>query len=49
VSVQIGGVGEKNGLVNVYPVNYYRKIILEQNQQLSIRKQIIQSEIAEKK
>ena len=40
VSEQITAVGEKekHGLVNVFPVNYYRKISLDLNRELKIRK-----------
>ena len=40
VSEQITVVGEneKHGLVNVFPVNYYRKISLDLNRELKIRK-----------
>ena len=38
VSEQITEVGEKHGLVNVFPVNYYRKISFDLNRELKIRK-----------
>ena len=40
VSEQITVVGEneKHGLVNVFPVNYYRKIRFDLNRELKIRK-----------
>ena len=38
VSEQIDEVGKKNGLVNVFPVSYFRKICLDLNNELKIKK-----------
>ena len=38
VSEQIDEVGKKNGLVNVFPVSYFRKISLDLNNELKIKK-----------
>ena len=49
VSVQIGGVDEKNGLVNSYPLNYYSKYLWSKINNSALGKQIIQNEPAIKK
>ena len=37
VSEQITEVGKKNGLVNVFPVSYFRKISLDLNNELKVK------------
>lgn len=40
----INEVGEKHELINVFPVNYYRKIMLDIHHQLKIKKIPVQPE-----
>jgi hypothetical protein len=40
-ALQLNELGDRHQLVNVFPVNYYRKIILDNLQQLKIKKIII--------
>lgn len=38
VATQINDVGSMHNFINVFPVNYYRKIMLDLNSQLKIIK-----------
>jgi hypothetical protein len=40
-AAQLNELGDRHQLVNVFPVNYYRKIILDANSQLKTKKSII--------
>jgi hypothetical protein len=37
-AAQLNELGDRHQLVNVFPVNYYRKIMLDTNSQLKIKK-----------